>query len=155
MGYAIGIDLGGTNIKVVSVTADGTPLSRASVPTEDAAEVDWAERIREQIRRVEAEQGGPADRIGLSAPGLPASDGRRIAWMQGRMEAVQGLDWTTYLGMARTIPVLNDAQAALRGEAWIGAARGCRNVILLTLGTGVGGAVMVDGHLLRGHIGRA
>jgi glucokinase len=50
---------------------------------------------------------------------------------------------------------LNDAQAALLGEVWRGAARGARNAILLTLGTGVGGAALVDGRLLRGHIGRA
>jgi glucokinase len=51
--------------------------------------------------------------------------------------------------------VLNDAQAALLGETWQGPARGARNVMLLTLGTGVGGAAMVDGRLLRGHLGRA
>jgi glucokinase len=75
--------------------------------------------------------------------------------MQGRMESLQGLDWTSFLASPRIIPVVNDAQAALLGETWRGAAAGCRNVILLTLGTGVGGAAIVDGHLLRGHIGRA
>jgi glucokinase len=65
------------------------------------------------------------------------------------------LVWSDYLGTTHPVPVLNDAQAALLGEVWLGAARGLDNVILLTLGTGVGGAAMVDGHLLRGHIGRA
>jgi glucokinase len=65
------------------------------------------------------------------------------------------LDWTSYLGAAQPVPVLNDAQSALLGESWLGAAKGFTNVIMLTLGTGVGGAAMVDGHLLRGHIGRA
>jgi glucokinase len=51
--------------------------------------------------------------------------------------------------------VLNDAHAALLGEVWQGAAKGYRNVILLTLGTGVGGAVLVEGRLFKGHIGRA
>ena len=55
----------------------------------------------------------------------------------------------------RPVPVLNDAHAALLGEVWKGAARGATNAILLTLGTGVGGAAMVDGRLLRGHLGRA
>ncbi len=50
---------------------------------------------------------------------------------------------------------MNDAHSALTGEAWLGAARGFKNVIMLTLGTGVGGAAIVDGKLLRGHIGRA
>jgi glucokinase len=75
--------------------------------------------------------------------------------MQGRMEAVQGLDWTVHLRASRPVPVLNDAHAALLGEAWQGAAAGCRNVALLTLGTGVGGGVMVEGRLLQGHTGRA
>jgi glucokinase len=51
--------------------------------------------------------------------------------------------------------VLNDAQAALVGEAWCGAARGVEHAILLTLGTGVGGAALVDGRILRGRLGRA
>jgi glucokinase len=51
--------------------------------------------------------------------------------------------------------VLNDAHAALLGEVWRGAARGLRDVVLLTLGTGVGGAIYADGRLLRGAIGRA
>jgi glucokinase len=67
---------------------------------------------------------------------------------------VLGLVWAEYLGRARE-PVLIVAQAALLGEAWLGAARGASNVALLTLGTGVGGAAMVDGRLLRGHLGRA
>jgi glucokinase len=66
---------------------------------------------------------------------------------------VQDLNWSDFLG--RRVPVLNDAQAALLGEVWQGAGKGVRNAMLLTLGTGVGGAAMVDGRLLRGHLGRA
>jgi glucokinase len=155
MGYAIGIDLGGTQIKAVAVTATGEVLDRAEYPTEDDAAVAWAERIREHIARLEGERGGAAEWIGLAAPGLAAADARSIAWMQGRLDAVQGLDWTEWLQSARTVPVLNDAQAALLGEVWQGAAAGCRNAVLLTLGTGVGGGVLVDGRLLKGQIGRA
>jgi glucokinase len=59
------------------------------------------------------------------------------------------------LERVETVRVVNDAQAALLGEVHYGAAAGCANVIMLTLGTGVGGAAMVDGRLLRGHLGRA
>ncbi|HLK56868.1 MAG TPA: ROK family protein [Chthonomonadaceae bacterium] len=152
--YAIGIDVGGTNIKTVAVTSAGERLFQSQQPTAEN-ETAWAERIREQIAQIEAQQGEPATWIGLAAPGLAAPDGRSIAWMQGRMASVQGLDWTSYLQSSRTIPVLNDAHAALLGEAWLGAAAGCQNVVLLTLGTGVGGGAIVNGHLLRGHIGRA
>ena len=92
---------------------------------------------------------------GLAAPGIANPDGRSIWWMQGRRDEMQGLDWSSHLETASAVRVLNDAQAALLGEVWQGAARGCRNVLLLTLGTGVGGAAIVDGRLIRGHLGRA
>jgi glucokinase len=75
--------------------------------------------------------------------------------MQGRLEGLQGLVWTNFLKVSRPVRVLNDAHAALLGELWKGAAAGYRNVVLLTLGTGVGGAVYTDGRLIKGHIGRA
>jgi len=133
---------------------DGMLLSQSQQRT-DETEANWAERVRSAIDAVQTERGQPAGYIGLAAPGLVARDGRSIAWMQGRMESLQGLDWTAFLGATRVIPVLNDAHAALMGEAWKGATAGCRNVVMLTLGTGVGGGAIVDGRLLRGAIGRA
>ena len=154
MRYAIGIDLGATNIKTVAVTKEGELLTKLTDYTEDSG-ISWAERIREQIAKIETTQGNPVGWIGLAAPGLAAPDGRCISWMQGRLDSLQGLDWTTYLGARRMVPVLNDAHAALLGEAWKGAAAGYRDLVLLTLGTGVGGGILVDGRLLKGHIGRA
>jgi glucokinase len=75
--------------------------------------------------------------------------------MPGRLHGLVGLVWSRYLEASYPVPVLNDAHAALLGEVWQGAARGCDNVIMITLGTGVGGAAMVDGRLLRGHTGKA
>jgi len=75
--------------------------------------------------------------------------------MPGRLAGLEGLDWQQFLDRAEPVPVLNDARAALLGENWLGAAKGYTNVLLLTLGTGVGGAVMVDGRILHGHLGRA
>jgi glucokinase len=66
---------------------------------------------------------------------------------------LEGLAWGSWLG--REVAVLNDAHAALLGEVWQGAARGLRDAILLTLGTGVGGAIWSDGRLIRGRLGRA
>ena len=154
MTYAIGIDLGGRNIKFVAITPQGEILSRATAPTY-ADDTDWAQTIRGLIEKIADEQGSAPLCVGLCAAGLAAPDGRSILWMQGRLEQVQNLDWTSYLGFEKTVTVLNDAQAALLGEIWLGAARGARNAILLTLGTGVGGGIVCDGHLLRGNIGRA
>ena len=152
--YAIGRDVGGTNIKTIAVTADGDLRFQSQQPTAEN-ERAWAERIRDVVRAIERKQGRPAGCVGLAAPGLVGMDARSIAWMQGRMASLQGLDWTRFLAAPRAIPVLNDAHAALLGETWKGAAAGRRNVVLLTLGTGVGGGAIVDGRLLRGHIGRA
>ena len=153
MRYAIGVDLGGTNVKFVAVTESGDLIERSAESTVDAGS-GWAEHVPARLARIEAEH-GPSEWIGVAAPGLAASDGRSIAWMQGRMTGVQGFDWTTHLGRPRPVPVLNDAHAAVLGEAWRGAAAGARNVMMLTLGTGVGGGALVDGRLLRGHLGRA
>lgn len=151
--YAIGCDIGVTNTKVVLAARSGAVLLREQIDTEAEAP-DWPANIRRHVGQIE-QQRGPAAWLGVAAPGLAAPDGSRIAWMQGRLDRVQGLDWTQYLGRPRPVPVLNDAQAALLGEVWQGAAAGSRNAMLLTLGTGVGGALLVDGQLLRGHIGRA
>jgi glucokinase len=69
------------------------------------------------------------------------------------MQSVEGLDWHRRLG--RETWVLNDAHAAAVAEAWIGAARGVSHAVLLTLGTGVGGGVILDGRLFPGATGRA
>ena len=150
--YAIGCDVGVTNVKTVCVTPDGTLLARHLTDTR-AESREWPLRVKAHLRKLEAEQ-GPAAAVGIAAPGIAAARGGSIFWMQGRLDEVQGLDWAKLLGRD-VVPVLNDAQAALMGEVWQGAAKRSTNVALLTLGTGVGGALMVDGHLLRGAIGRA
>ena len=155
MNWAIGIDLGGSSVKTVAVTPEGTLLDRSNEEFDPDARLDWADKIRSLIRQSEAARGSRATHLGLSAPGLAAPDGRSIAHMPGRLQGLEGLDWTTFLEAACPVPVLNDAHAALLGEAWLGAARGFQHVIMLTLGTGVGGAVLADGRLLRGHLGRA
>ncbi len=152
-GYWLGLDLGGTSIKAVAVTSEGEKLRQRSVPFVDR-DMEWARKIRTLVRAWRRDLGEPLG-IGLSAPGLAARDARSIAVMPGRLLGLERLDWTDYLASPRPIPILNDAHAALLGEVWRGAARGLRDVMLFTLGTGVGGAAMVDGHLLRGAIGRA
>ena len=92
---------------------------------------------------------------GSGRPGLVSKDGLSIAHMPGRLQGLEGLQWQEVLGHKRPIPVINDAHAALLGESRHGAAKGMEQVIMITLGTGVGGAVMVDGHLLKGYLGRA
>ena len=155
MSYLIGIDLGGSSAKAVVVRPSGEALARENATFDPDRPMDWAEKVRELKRKLEAQQGGEAETIGVSAPGLAARDGRSIAYMPGRLTGLEDLNWTEWLQARKPVPVLNDAHAALLGEVWLGAAKGCQNAILLTLGTGVGGAAMVDGNLLHGHLGRA
>ena len=155
MEYFIGLDLGGSSIKAVAVTRAGELLGQANVAFAVDGVMDWAGKTRAALSELERARGEPAHGIGLSAPGLAAADGRSIAHLPGRMRGLEGLDWTTQLGASQPVPVMNDAQAALAGEVWLGAATGRSHVLLLTLGTGVGGAAMVDGRILRGWLGRA
>jgi glucokinase len=149
---ALGIDLGGTQIKAVVVSKNGDVLHREARPTCDTGDDarTWAQAIREAAATLGADLP-----IGLSAPGLASGDRRSIASLPGRLRGLERLDWTTFLSRDELVPVTNDAHASLLGEAWIGAARGFRDCIMLTLGTGVGGAILTDGKLLRGRLGRA
>jgi len=153
MRYAIGIDIGVTNVKCVVVSDAGEIVLRDQTRTL-SEKSDWPEGVKNYIAGIE-KQRGEAQWLGIAAPGLASPDGSCISWMQGRLGEVEGLKWTEFLGRKRVVPVLNDAQAALLGEVWKGSAAGAKNAILLTLGTGVGGAIMVDGRILKGQIGRA
>jgi glucokinase len=155
MNYRLGLDLGGTSVKAVAVTAEGRCLERTTQTFEPEAPGAFLDAVRAARDRLVSAVGAAPQALGVSAPGLVAADGRCIAHMPGRLAGLEGLDWTTALEAPRPVPVLNDAQAALLGEVWLGAARGARHAVLLTLGTGVGGAALVDGHLLRGAVGRA
>ncbi len=155
MSYAIGVDLGATNIKVAVVSEDGRILGGSTFETVSDARGSWAEAIKQKIRELENERGKPAGWIGLAAPGLAARDELSIANMPERLQGLEGLNWTDFLQTSHPVPVLNDAHAALLGEAWKGAAVGYQYAVLLTLGTGVGGAILAEGRLFRGHTGRA
>jgi glucokinase len=139
----------------VAITRSGETLAQSNESFDRGQRLHFAETIRELVERVTGVQGEAPTQIGLSAPGLAAEDGRSIAFMPGRLDGLVNLDWTSYLRASSPVPVLNDGHAALLGEVCFGAAKGLTNVIMLTLGTGVGGAAMVDGRLLRGHSGKA
>ena len=153
--FYIGIDLGASHVKAVAVTAEGELLGEKEIPFDQAISKDWASKVQLAVVALEGEHGGRAAGMGLSAPGVAAKDRKSIAFLPGRLEGLEGFNWTHHLEREQLVPVLNDGQAALLGEVWRGAAKGSENVIMLTLGTGVGGAAMVGGRLLRGNNGKA
>ena len=150
-GPVIGVDVGGTFTKLVVLDAHGRIVDRMRMPTDDSPARQLSIDVGREIARLEARHG--ASRVGIACPGLVRHD--VVVWMRGRLEVLEGLDWTAALGRGDHVRVINDAQAALAGEVALGAGRGCRDVVLLTLGTGVGGAVMCDGRVLGGHLGRS
>jgi glucokinase len=152
MHQLIGIDIGGTRIKMSVFSSDGTMLAQRTGETGDrptAGVPAFAETARRMLREVDAQEAC----VGIAAPGVAAKDGRSIACQPGKMYGIEGFDWGAFL--ERDVPVLNDAHAALLGEVWQGAAKGATDAILLTLGTGVGGAILSDGRLMKGSFGRA
>ena len=151
---AIGIDIGGTFTKVVVLDPDGTVVHRERLPTDQGTASRLPDDVGRVIDRVESTLGA-TNAIGIACPGLVRREGDAVHWMRGRLDVLEGLDWTRALGRRAPVRVINDAQAALAGECAIGAGRGCRDVVLITIGTGVGGAIMCDGRVLSGHVGRA
>jgi glucokinase len=159
MAFGVGIDLGGTEIKAAAFRLpDGELLAKATSATRDGEAVSGEPAFlvgaRDLLAKLEGQAGGTAACLGVSAPGLADAAGVAIRYMPGRLDGLEGLEWGDALGRGR-VPVLNDAHAALVGEAWRGAADRYDDVVMLTLGTGVGGAAMCGGTLLRGARGRA
>lgn len=160
MDYAIGIDLGGTNIKILATNAKGALLYQNTCPTNDNPtsndlSLSWGNKIIDLLEETENHLNQKAHWIGVSSPGMTDREKRCIISLPGRLKGLEKLDWTNFLGRNFTVPVLNDAHAALYGESWKGSAAQYKNVIFLTLGTGVGGAFSIDGKLQSGTLGRA
>ncbi|MEM7367643.1 MAG: ROK family protein [Bacteroidota bacterium] len=152
---AIGIDLGATHIKGILINKKGDILSRKTMPTEDGKEEEgwnWKRRIKEMIQAFLSESEEEVLHIGLAAPGIANETFTAIAWMPGRVLGIESFDWSDWIG--RKVEVINDAHAALIAEHCYGEAQGKKDVLLLTLGTGVGGGVLVRGELLRGFMQR-
>ncbi len=149
MSQAIGIDLGGTRIKGVLIdTATGEVLHRSITPTDDREGQPWQRVIADTVQHLKQQTSEPIQGIGLSAPGLPTPDNTAIACMPGRLQGLEGFVWSNYLG--EPVRVLNDAHAALMAEARFGALRGVQHGLMLTLGTGVGGGLLLNGQLYQG-----
>jgi glucokinase len=154
MSVTIGIDIGATYTKFVAVSPSGDIVGRSRLATDESSIDGMPAEIRAEVARIERES-GPAQAVGVACPGLVRREGDVIHWMKGRLNLLEGLNWRDALQRDSLVPVINDGQAALKAEAWLGAGRGCRDVVMLTLGTGVGGAILCDGRMLSGHLGRA
>jgi glucokinase len=149
---AIGIDVGGTKLVAATIAGDGTVLDRQrrETPARDSELL-----VRTLVRSI-AELGGGADRlpVGIGIAGLVTPDGQV---RYGPNIGVRDLPLAARLADAAGGPVtvVNDASAAAFGEQRVGAGRGRQDVVLFTLGTGVGGGVIVGGEVVLGNGGFA
>lgn len=154
--YCFGIDVGGTTVKCGLFKTDGTLVEKWEIPTRtenNGSEIvpDVAKTIEEKLaeKNICKEE---VDGIGIGVPGPVNAEGDVIAAVNlfwGYKKLSKELNELTGL----TVKVGNDANVAALGEAWKGAAAGAKNVILVTLGTGVGGGIIVDGKIVAGHHG--
>jgi glucokinase len=153
--YVIGIDIGGTNIMAVIVTVDGKVIGHSHFPTEGHKGPDYviknmAAKVKELVRH-EGLTMKDIWRVGVGSPG-PLDSKKGIimgavnlpGWKYVKLKA----ELEKQLGVG--VGVDNDANCAAYGEKWMGAARGAHNVVGITLGTGVGGGIIIDGKLVRG-----
>ena len=155
-GLAIGIDLGATNIKGVLINQEGESVLQINHPIPIREDVDetgeevWKNEVKSAISELKKKAGKQAvSVIGLAAPGIANEDNTAISHMPSRLIGLEGFVWQDFLAEDR-IWVINDAHAALMGEVGFGVGKGYQNVVMLTLGTGVGGAMLINGKLYQG-----
>lgn len=150
---AIGIDLGGTRIKAVAIDQDGNILHQQYALTEDGREANWKQTIVDVVRSTKKSLENEDVIVGISAPGLPNDDNQFIAHMPGRLQGLENLNWSSLLNHPTW--VLNDAVAAMIAEASFGSCKNAKHAVMLTLGTGVGGAILIDGKPYQGAFNKA
>ncbi|MBE9211076.1 ROK family protein [Nostoc sp. LEGE 06077] len=151
----IGIDIGGTAIKLGRFSQDGTCLKCLTVATPQPATPEAVLAvIVDAIAQIDPDNQTIA--IGVGMPG-PADAAGRIAKIAINLPGWLDVPLAEWLEIKTGKPtvIANDANCAGVGEAWLGAGRNLKNFILLTLGTGVGGAIILDGKLFIGHQGAA
>lgn len=159
MTQSLGLDLGGTNIKwaLVDRSPDPSIIRKGNLSTEAEAGPEAVTGLLADTARRVVDESDEIDRVGLAIPGLFDETSGEIVlfpnlpgpWagfsLGGRLEEHLGLPVT----------MINDGQAFTIAESTLGAGKGCRIVVALVLGTGIGGGIAVDGHLHLGAFGTA
>ncbi len=156
--YVIGIDMGGTNTVFGIVDARGNVIASDSIKTAKHADInDYIDELHTELTRIikanDAE--GKINGIGIGAP--------NANYFTGVIEDGVNLPWPTPIPLADLVSqkfgipclITNDANAAAIGEMTYGAARGLKDFIMITLGTGVGSGIVINGQMVYGHDGFA
>ena len=157
MRYCMGVDVGGTSVKLGLFETEGKLLDKWEIPTrkENHGEQilpDVAASILGKLEEKKIQREAVAG-VGMGIPAPVDSEGvvqqtANVGW--GYKEVTREL---SELLDGMRVEAGNDANVAAMGEMWLGAGRGEKNLVMVTLGTGVGGGVIVDGHMIVGHHG--
>jgi glucokinase len=156
--YSIGVDLGGTNLRAAAIDRAGTMLEKAEGATPLSAGPDAVVAdIVASILKVRAS--GGAERlvgVGIGTPGFIIMD-KGIITESPNLPGFENFAMRDEIERLLQAPVLleNDANAAALGEKWMGAGRDVDDLVLLTLGTGIGGGIISNGEVLHGFVGMA
>jgi glucokinase len=156
--YVLAADLGGTNLRMAAVSEKGAILSHALMPTPDAVSSSQlgglldqlAEECRDGIKGV-----GQLSAVGMGVPAPVPANFDGILTKLPNIRTLQGTDLGLLLKEVFNVPfhIENDATAAAIGEHWLGATREIDSSICVTLGTGIGGGLILNGQPLRGRDG--
>lgn len=159
--YVVGIDIGGQTAKIGLVDARGSVLTQTAIRSDDTSDPnEFIHNLSEAVKKLVNKEYSMSDvrGIGIGAP--------NANYYKGTIENAPNLKWaghgvilnfTDMMSAEVGLPVriTNDANAAAMGEMAYGVARGMKNFIMITLGTGVGSGIIVNGELLYGHDGFA
>ena len=148
---AIGIDLGGTRIKGVLIDQSGKILQELILDTKEENQ-QWKNDVKKMHLHLNAKSSEHTV-VGISAPGIPNKTNTCIEFMPDRLNGIENFIWKDHLETDAW--VMNDAIAALSAEAHFGKAKDAENVILITIGTGVGGAIIIDKKIYQGAFQKA
>ena len=160
MEHAIGIDLGGTSIKYALVDKAGNSFFEGKLPS--FASVSAAKVMEQLIKAATllkdeaAKQNWTVLGIGLGTPGIVDETNRIVLGGAENIVGWENIDVASFMEKQMSLPVVvgNDANLMGLGETKYGAGRGCTHVVFLTVGTGIGGAVIIDGKLFNGYANR-
>ena len=154
---ALGIDIGGTAIKMGIVARDGAIMARGTFPFDhDLSFEDLVTTIAERAEALSQRARARPVAIGIAAPGFADPQTRAFVDGTNNVPVLKDRALAVALNQQLELPAVieNDALAAARCELCFGAGRGRSRFVVLTIGTGVGGAMVVDGRVLRGPGGR-
>jgi glucokinase len=152
--FSIGVDMGGTNLRIAAVSVEGQMLEKVTLGTKVAMGPDHViTEMCDAIRHLNEKYRGAGTFLGagLGIPGIIDLDAgmiRKSANLPGFSEYPVRAESERRLGTRVFLD--NDANAAALGEQWLGAARGVANMAMITLGTGIGGGIVLDGRIFHG-----